>query len=153
MKSKFMDVVPKPAQFVAAILLVLVSFGGSVVGYFGLWADNHGWGHLPLIGCLALGFVGGVIVGFFFAAWVVCLGYVYGDARRRGMQPVLWLLIAALFPNLFGFLLYFALRQSLMPRCGSCGQPLGPEQRFCSWCGSPRAVVVGAQGVGPAATL
>ena len=49
------------------------------------------------------------------AAWTLCLGYVYADAKRRGMRPVLWTLIAALFPHLFGFLLYFALRQPMTP--------------------------------------
>ena len=99
----------------------------------------------------------GLVFGAFFAAWALCLGYVYADAQRRGMRPVLWTLIAALFPHLFGFLLYFALRQPLTPRCESCGQPLGPEQRFCSWCGSARPVVADvqaeAQGMGSAATL
>ncbi|MGA7158330.1 MAG: hypothetical protein WBY53_15890 [Acidobacteriaceae bacterium] len=157
MKQKFMDVVPKGAQVTAWLLMGAMAAAGALGGYFVLWGDDRGFGHLGPIGCAALCLVGGLVWGAFVAAWVLCLGYVYADARRRGMRPVLWTLIAALFPHLFGFLLYFALRQSLTPRCGGCGQPMGPEQRFCSWCGSARPPVdgvgQGAAGMGPAATV
>ncbi len=88
---------------------------------------------------MAIGAVGGLAMGVFLAVWVLCLGYVYADAKRRAMRPVLWTLIAALFPHLFGFLLYFALRQPMTPRCMKCGQPVTLDQRFCSWCGSAGA--------------
>ena len=89
---------------------------------------------------VAIGRWAGLAMGAFMAAWMLCLGYVYADAKRRAMRPVLWTLIAALFPHLFGFLLYFALRQPMSPRCTKCGQPVTLDQRFCSWCGTPGPV-------------
>ncbi len=88
---------------------------------------------------------GGLAMGAFMAAWTLCLGYVYEDAKRRAMRPVLWTLIAALFPHLFGFLLYFALRQPMTPRCPKCGQPVMLDQRFCSWCGTAGPVMGGTE--------
>jgi hypothetical protein len=77
----------------------------------------------------------GLVAGVVIAIWILGLGYVYADARRRGMPPILWTLIAAFIPNLLGFLLYFALRRPIALPCPHCGQPTTAEQRFCSWCG------------------
>ena len=84
-----------------------------------------------LIAGLGLGLLAGVVI----AIWVLGLGYVYADARRRAMPPILWTLIAVFIPNLLGFLLYFALRRPIALPCPHCGQPTTAEQRFCSWCG------------------
>jgi hypothetical protein len=88
--------------------------------------------------------LGGTFVGCLFAIWVLSLGYVYGDARRRGMPAVLWTLVAFLVPNLLGFLLYFVLRKPLASPCRRCGQAITPEQPFCSWCGNPQYAGPGA---------
>jgi len=77
----------------------------------------------------------GLLVGVVIAIWILGLGYVNADARRRGMPPILWTLIAAFIPNLLGFLLYFALRRPVASPCPHCGQAMTAEQRFCSWCG------------------
>ena len=139
--KKFLDVVPKTVKVCAGIAMGALPLVGAVVGGCLAWSGVGGrW---PWIAFAGLGL--GLFAGAFLAAWVLCLGYVYADAARREMRPVLWTLIAALFPNLFGFLLYFALRQPLGPKCGGCGQPMGLEQRFCSWCGRGRPVVTGAQ--------
>jgi hypothetical protein len=58
------------------------------------------------------------------------------------MRPVLWVLVAALFPHLLGFLLYFVLRQPIASPCAHCGHPIALNQPFCAWCGNaqtPRA--------------
>ncbi|HXO20022.1 MAG TPA: hypothetical protein VOA87_08875 [Thermoanaerobaculia bacterium] len=73
----------------------------------------------------------------FVAAFVLALGYVYGDARRRGMSPPLWTLAAFLVPNLVGFLVYFLLRKPLLEPCGSCGRGMAAGQAFCPACGQP----------------
>jgi uncharacterized membrane protein (UPF0136 family) len=78
----------------------------------------------------------GLIVGTSAAVWVLCLGYVYADARRRAMPAVLWTLLAALVPNLLGFLFYFALRKPAASPCRRCGRLIETGQRFCAWCGS-----------------
>jgi hypothetical protein len=137
--NKFMDVVPKGVKIAAPIGMGSLAVIGAVVGYCASWTHHVPGGFVPAVG-IAIGLVGGLVFGAFFAAWLLCLGYVYADAKRRAMRAVLWTLIAALFPHLFGFLLYFALRQPMTPRCTKCGQPVTLDQRFCSWCGSAAPV-------------
>ena len=95
----------------------------------------------------------GLLTGTLAAIWLLCLGYVYADARRRAMPPVLWTLLAALVPNLLGFLFYFALRKPLAAPCAHCGQLLETGQRFCSRCGfDTSASPTGNAGSQPVAT-
>ena len=37
-------------------------------------------------------------------------GYIYADAKRRGMNALLWTLLAMLLPKPIGFIAYFLLR-------------------------------------------
>ena len=135
--NKFMEVVPRGVKVAAVVWMGAIVVLGTVAGcMFPQWGDSGTW-HMPWFGSIAIGAVGGLAMGVFMAVWLLCVGYVYADAQRRGMRPVLWALIAALFPHLFGFLLYFALRQPMTPRCSHCGQPITLDQRFCSWCGRP----------------
>lgn len=135
---QFLDVVPKSVQTGAftivgcAILVgVAVSIGGMNHGR----VSAHG-ASLPVLACLAAqGLCFGLLAGVLIATWAICLGYVYADARRRAMPPILWTLVAAFIPNLLGFLLYFASRRPIALPCPRCGQAITPQQRFCSWCG------------------
>ncbi len=142
--NKFMEVVPKGVKVAAVIWGCAIVVLGAVAGGMFMHLGGNGALGARLAGSIAIGTLGGVAMGAFMAAWLLCVGYVYADAKRRGMRPVLWALIAALFPHLFGFLLYFALRQPMSPRCPKCGQPVTLDQRFCSWCGA--AAPVGGQG-------
>ena len=149
--NKFMDVVPKGVKVAAVVWMCAIVVLGTVAGgMFPHW--GNGW-QMPVVASAAVGALGGLAMGLFMAAWLLCVGYVYEDAKRRAMRPVLWTLIAALFPHLFGFLLYFALRQPMTPRCPKCGQPVTLDQRFCSWCGAAGPAIgpePGASGAGTA---
>jgi len=144
--KNFMDVVPKGAKVVAVVWMGAIVVLGAVAGGMFMHLGSGVWAG-PAVSVL-VGALGGLAMGVFMAAWTLCLGYVYADAKRRGMRPVLWTLIAALFPHLFGFLLYFALRQPLTPRCPQCGQAVTLDQRFCSWCGAAGPAVGGVAGGG-----
>lgn len=67
--------------------------------------------------------------------FVLLVGYVYGDARRRGMNHVLWTLVAAFVPGAVGLILYFILRDPVPVPCPSCGTPALKGHAFCSECG------------------
>ena len=128
---QFLSVVPKPVKTGARILAVSAVLIGLIAGFYTGSARDHS---LPFSGPLAgLGF--GLLGGVVLAVWVTCLGYVYADARRRAMPPILWTLVAILVPNLLGFLLYFAIRRSITQTCAECGQAITVDHRFCSWCG------------------
>ena len=124
----FLDVVPVSFKRTALILAVCFGLGGMVVAVVQAM-------HQALVPA-AQGLAFGLLAPLFVSTWVLCLGYVYADARRRAMPPILWTLVAAFIPNLLGFLLYFACRRPVALPCAHCGQPIAADQRFCSWCGS-----------------
>jgi hypothetical protein len=143
-RESFLNVVPRPARRTATVLLCLAMLIGMIFGFFGGRSEmlvDHAHGHFPAYGpylpvlislvCL----LPGAFVGSLFALWVLGLGYVYADARRRNMPHIPWTLIAAIVPNLLGFLLYFVLRKPIASPCPQCDQPVAAGQRFCPSCG------------------
>ncbi|MGH9353790.1 MAG: zinc ribbon domain-containing protein [Terriglobia bacterium] len=94
----------------------------------------------PIFPELGAGFsalaVAGVVtaVGAVVGALILIIGYVYGDAKRRGMNPVLWTLVALLVPYLLGALLYFVVREPLPFPCPQCGLLVDPHFNYCPSC-------------------
>jgi len=134
---QFLSVIPKSVKTGALIIVGSTVLIGLVAGLVGRTSDSRVFAHCPTLASFSwLGGSGlGLLAGVVFASWVLCLGYVYADARRRDMPPILWTLIAAFIPNLLGFLLYFVLRRPIVFPCPHCGQAISAQQRFCSSCG------------------
>ena len=126
---RFLNIVPKTVQLWAVLIAICAVFTGLFMAY-----TTAGQGDMLRImsayGSAAL------VFGILLAIWLLCLGFVFADARRRAMRPVLWVLVAALFPHLLGFLLYFVMRQPIAAVCTHCGMTISNHQRFCSWCGT-----------------
>lgn len=104
-----------------------------------------------------------VVLAAFLAIPVLIGVYVFRDARRRGMNAVLWTLIAVIAPALVGFIIYLLVRGGypdlecpqcggevaeryvVCPRCGarlrpacpSCSAPVEPGWRVCPHCAAP----------------
>jgi len=90
----------------------------------------------PLLSCLALA---GVItaMALAFSAVFLMLGYVYRDAKRRGMNAGLWtLLVLILSPAylLIGLIIYLLVREPLPYRCPQCGATVNARYNFCPHC-------------------
>lgn len=79
----------------------------------------------PLLGLLA-GIAGG--------CYLLFIGYINCDAKRRGMNRVLWTIVAAFIPNALGIILYFILRQPLRTACPRCETAVQPAFNFCPRC-------------------
>lgn len=88
--------------------------------------------------------------------------FVYQDAKARGMEPLLWAVIAVLAPSFIGLIIYLVVRrdhvvlscpncggevqesftscpqcgQKLSANCGHCGAALRPEWKICPQCGT-----------------
>jgi hypothetical protein len=124
--QSFLHVVPRSFKWVAAALAACAVVAGAAVSLMNVM-QHHPSTLVPL--------AAGVAAAALAPIWILCLGFVYADARRRGMPAWLWTLVAAFIPNLLGFLLYFACRRPVATPCPHCGQPNAPAQRFCSWCG------------------
>jgi hypothetical protein len=150
---QFWSVVPRRVRIAACSIVVCAILVGLIAGFiegtldaprYHLEENNpaistfqrvttHGHALQALESITGLGV--GLLLGSLIAIWILCLGYVYADARRRAMPAVPWTLAAILVPNLLGFLLYFIMRRPIGLPCTNCGQSITPDQRFCSWCG------------------
>jgi hypothetical protein len=65
------------------------------------------------------------------------LGYVYRDAKRRGMSAGAWtFLVLALTPAYLalGFIVYFVMREPLPFDCPQCGTKVGARFNYCPNC-------------------
>lgn len=77
------------------------------------------------------------------ASYILMLGYVSRDVRRRGMPRALWMLIVAVMPGGIGAVVYFLVRQPIMVRCPNCTTELTAGVHFCPQCRFQMAPVCG----------
>src|SRR5262245_28754719 len=76
-------------------------------------------------------------VSLVLSTFILMLGYVNRDARRRGMNSALWtLLVLVLSPGYvgIGFIIYFLIREPLPYPCPRCNHLVGPRFNFCPNC-------------------
>ena len=116
-------IVPAWAWALAGIAFVAAQW------YFNIEIERHAgappaWCR-PLLGLLA-GVGGG--------CYLLFVGYINRDAKRRGMSPTLWTLVSILIPNGLGVLLYFVLRQPRRSSCPQCGSAVQAGFNFCPCC-------------------
>jgi hypothetical protein len=129
--SRFSDevrIIPSVAWVIAVVLCV----GMFALLFFVAIPDDHNLGHWPKAGQIAFAIWPGVLV----AVWVLLIGYVNADARRRGMRYVMWTLLAIFVTNFIGIILYFIFREPLPVRCDKCGAQSRPGFAYCPHCGA-----------------
>ncbi|MBN2430273.1 MAG: zinc ribbon domain-containing protein [Acidobacteria bacterium] len=107
-----------------AYFMVLAGLGGSMVFFLG-FSFHEFMVALPVTALILLNLVG--LVG--------AIGYVYGDAKRRGMNPTLWTLVVIFVPNFIGFIVYFLVREPVKGSCPGCGRAVAAQAAFCPHCG------------------
>ncbi len=56
----------------------------------------------------------GAVGALLMAATILLTGYIYADAKRRGMNAVLWTVLVLLIPKPIGFIAYFLLRTPML---------------------------------------
>ncbi len=136
--DSFFGLIPKGVKVAATLVFVCALIAAPIIGVSQWHASgpNALQGNPPAFLTAAIGLGAGLLVGALIAFWLLCVGYVYDDARRRAMPAVLWVLLVIFIPNLLGFLLYFALRRPLGSPCSNCGNSINAEQRYCAWCGN-----------------
>jgi hypothetical protein len=76
----------------------------------------------------------GVLAGLVLSCFLLFIGYINRDAKRRGMSPALWTIVAIIIPNALGIILYFVLRQPLRSGCPQCGNAVQAGFNFCPRC-------------------
>jgi len=130
--SRFGDglrIIPRTAKIIAAVLYL----GFANLMLFVLLPTDPEMSKWPLEGKLLFSY------GIFLlvVAWIMLVGYVYADAKRRGMRHVMWTWLAALIPNGIGIILYFLLRDPLPRPCAGCSTVVKAGYTFCPHCGAP----------------
>lgn len=84
---------------------------------------------------VTLSVIWSISLGLFLSFYMLMVGYVLRDSRRRGMNPLAWTLIMlALMPSGLGFVIYFLLRSPIVLRCPKCEAQVGAESNFCTRC-------------------
>jgi RNA polymerase subunit RPABC4/transcription elongation factor Spt4 len=128
--SRFQDeveLVPRPA-FAIGVCVWLAFFLLMMLLPIGHDPELRNW---PMAGKLAIAALPGLPLFFL----TLLVGYVYADAKRRGMRYVMWTWLAALIPNAIGIILYFVLRDPLLVDCTHCGTQVRTGFAFCPKCG------------------
>ena len=137
--SREFAIVPHVARVIAVIAFLLVQIALLVL----LPHYYHGHDMPPKLVMPLISIVG----GGFLALFILLIGYVNADSKRRGMNSLLWTLLVIFVPKAIGFLAYFLLRKPLLvegsANCPQCSTAIHPGYRFCPKCGYAFAPVCG----------
>jgi peptidoglycan/LPS O-acetylase OafA/YrhL len=129
--SEEMKLIPRLAWAIA----FLFGLGVPVlsIALFIVTVTRNGLGRFPIEAVFVS------LAAICFSVYVLLIGYIASDARRRGMRPVLWCLLAIFVPSAVGIILYFILREPLLQGCPKCGASVKPAFTFCPVCGEALA--------------
>lgn len=126
-------IVPQGARWTA--ILVCLAMTGVLASIFLL--PGFASGDAKAIAIMSPLFLLTLLGVAFAGGFVLLIGYVYADAGRRGMNQLLWTLLAIFIPNAIGLILYFLLRQPRLLPCPTCARPVRAEHAYCAGCGAP----------------
>ena len=122
-----LQVIPRAAWTIAFVVYLLLATGIAIA--LGVHSEVD---HLPLVLRVLLPIFPPLLVFLPCAIF----GYIYGDAKRRGMRYVMWTLLAMFIPTAMGIILYFLLREPLPKSCATCGSLVLAKFAFCPQCGT-----------------
>ena len=119
-----------------SVALAVVAFAGMQFLFHGV-LPHHKHEMLPMR--LLMGYSWGTLV----ASYILLVGYVSRDVRRRNMSRGIWMLIVIMMPGGIGAVVYFLLRQPLLSRCPHCSTEISSSYHFCPQCQFQVAPVCG----------
>jgi RNA polymerase subunit RPABC4/transcription elongation factor Spt4 len=134
-------IIPRWLVWSCLITWLLVTSIGCAVNFYNI--QHHGdffpspdLAHQPVLACLALA---GVItaVAFVVSCLFFMLGYVYRDAKRRGMHPGLWTILVLILSGgyfFIGLIIYLLVREPLPYTCPQCATTVNARFNFCPNC-------------------
>jgi RNA polymerase subunit RPABC4/transcription elongation factor Spt4 len=144
-RSRFRDelrIIPKWLVWLCVALWLVALVIGMIVNFHGfqtqgpVFPGDETLRSEPGLSFLALA---GVITGC--AAVLSCLffmlGYVYRDAKRRGMHPALWTLLVLILSGgyfFIGLIIYLLVREPLPYTCPQCASKVNARFNFCPNC-------------------
>jgi Double zinc ribbon len=84
----------------------------------------------PLLPMAGIALAASLGLSFF----LLLIAYVNRDAKRRGMNPVLWTMLAIFVPYLIGLVIYLLVREPLPYTCPQCGTTVSARFNYCTKC-------------------
>ena len=128
--GKELRVIPLTARIIALAFYV----GLVILIHFLILRDTSpgGTATWPLAGQLAFN----LLIPVMPLIAILFYGYIYGDAKRRGMRYAIWTVLAIFVPYLIGVLLYFVLRDPIPSECPACHNLVLAKFTFCPYCGA-----------------
>ena len=135
-------IIPKWLIVLCLLLYILALFIGVAVNQHGfetngsIFPGDESLRHDPELSYFELSGVitfGAVALSILFFS----LGYVYRDAKRRGMNPGLWTLLVLLLSGgyfFIGFIIYLLVREPLPFTCPQCSASVNARFNFCPSC-------------------
>lgn len=124
-----LSVIPRTARFVAACIWIAATTGLVLLVASG--CDRELASAPQAMRAFVI-----VFPPIVLTIYALLIGYVYADAKRRGMRYVMWTLLAVFIPDGIGIILYFVLRDPPMRACPGCGQLAKSGFTFCPHCGT-----------------
>ena len=122
----------RPTAWVIAAVLF---FGMQALFWLVIWphrSHQDNLDKLPAAGLVILP----LLAGAFIAIYVLLIGFVYVDAKRRGMRYVMWTWLTIFVPYSIGIILYFVLRDPMPTPCPKCNRLSAQSFTFCPSCGT-----------------
>lgn len=78
-----------------------------------------------------------IIILTVLAVFILIGVYVYKDANARGMNGLLWAIVAMFAPSFIGIIVYLIVRENYASiACSNCGAQVKPGYNTCPNCGS-----------------
>jgi RNA polymerase subunit RPABC4/transcription elongation factor Spt4 len=120
------------------VLALMIGLLANLQGFYhhGDIFPDESFREMPVLSCLALS--GVITLGVFvFSCMLFMLGYVYRDAKRRGMNPALWTLLVLILSGgyfLIGLIIYLLVREPLPYTCPQCASTVNARFNFCPNC-------------------
>lgn len=125
---KEVGIVPRPAWIVALLIYLCM----TIPMFFFVLPKDPKMGMWPVEGRAV--FVFGL--SFLLVPYIALIGYVFADARRRGMRYIMWTLLSVFIPDAIGIILYFILRDPMPKPCPGCSTLVKAGFTFCPHCGN-----------------
>nr|HEV7953011.1 zinc ribbon domain-containing protein [Candidatus Acidoferrales bacterium] len=121
----------RPTAWVIALVMF---FGMQALFWLAIWPHTHPdeLEKLSDVGKICLP----ILSGAFIAVYVLLIGFVYVDAKRRGMRYVMWTWLTVFVPYSIGIILYFVLRDPMPTPCPKCNKLSAASFTFCPSCGA-----------------
>ena len=119
-----------------SVILAIIVFGAVQYLFQGVM-PHHKHEMLPMR--ILMGYSWGTA----FATYVLLIGYVSRDVKRRNMSASLWMLVVIVMPGGIGAVVYFLLRQPIVSRCPHCNTEISSSMHFCPQCQFQMAPVCG----------